>query len=360
MNSGINTKFSFLKGIQYSVFLIIILYFGKSLFIPLSFALLISFILYPICIWLERHRLSKVASIFVCLFLFTLFLFAILWLLLFQFGEFLKEWPVLSVKVNNLIADIDHWIANSYFNTFLDPEIGFVDTFLQYLLNFLLPILPQSLYRSSVSLVLLILVPVLSALILYYREILTEFLYQIFPPSASEKIRTILPNVIVTYYNFVKGMALVYLIVGILNSIGLAIIGIPNPIFFGFIASILTFIPYVGISIGAILPMSVSWLLYDSIYYPLGVVLVFGIVQILEAYVIFPLAVSYKLNVNALITLIVIIAGGIIWGAMGMILFLPFVAILKLVADQVEELKPIAILLGNYEIKKNKLDNKEK
>ena len=99
--------------------------------------------------------------------------------------------------------------------------------------------------------------------------------------------------------------------------------------------------------------MSVSWLMYDSIYYPIGVIIVFGIVQILEAYVIFPLAVSYKLNVNALITLIVIIAGGILWGAMGMILFLPFIAILKLVADQVEELKPIAVLLGGNSDKKN-------
>jgi predicted PurR-regulated permease PerM len=353
MIKGINKKDQFLNAIQYTVYLLIILYFGRTLFIPLSFALLISFILYPICTWLERHKLSKVISIFICLILFTLFFVGILWLLLYQFGEFMKEWPVLQVKVNRLIEDIDVWVANSYFNTFFDTNAGFLDSLLQYALNYLLPILPQSLYQSSVSLVLLVLVPVLSALILYYREVLTEFLYLIFPPSASEKIRIILPDVIVTYYNFVKGMALVYLIVGILNSIGLAIIGVPNPIFFGFIASVLTFIPYVGIAIGAVLPMSVSWLMYDSIYYPLGVVIVFGIVQILEAYIIFPLAVSYKLNVNALITLIVIIAGGILWGAMGMILFLPFVAILKLVADQVDELKPISVLLGSNDEKKS-------
>ncbi len=346
MITGTTKRDQFLKAIQYSLYLIIILYFGRSLFIPLSFAFLISFILYPICKWLERHKLSKVLSIFVCLTLLSLLIFAILWLLYYQFQEFMKDWPVLKIKINGLIANIDQWIANSYFRTFINIEKGGVDSLLEQIITYTLPSLPGTLYESSISLMLFILIPVLSALILYYREILTAFVYQIFPSSASEQIKKILPDVIVTYYNFVKGMLVVYLIVGILNSIGLAILGIPNPIFFGFIASILTFVPYVGISIGAILPMSVSWLMYDSLYYPIGVVVVFGIVQALEANVIFPLAVSNSLKVNALITLIVIIIGGILWGAAGMILFIPFIAILKLVADQVDVLRPIAILLG--------------
>ncbi len=341
-----NKKDQVLKAIQYTFFILLILYFGRSLFIPLSFAFLISFILYPICNWLERHKFSKAMAIFACLSLFTLFIAAVFSLLFYQFNEFMKEWPVLSVKFKALIANLDLWIADSHLSTFIDAEKGFLNSLLHYIVNYSLPLLPGSLYRVSISLMLLLLIPVLCALILYYREILIAFIYKIFPPSASEQIKKILPEVIVTYYNFVKGMMLVYLIVGILNSIGLALLGIPNPIFFGFIASILTFVPYVGIAVGAILPMSISWLMYDSLYYPLGVIVVFGIVQILEANVIFPLAVSNSLKVNALVTLIVIIAGGILWGAMGMILFIPFIAILKLVADQVDDLKPFSILLG--------------
>lgn len=352
MTTGTNKKDQVLNVIQYSVYLILILYFGRSLFIPLSFAFLISFILYPICKWLERHKLSMVLSIFVSLALFTLFIIGLFWLLFYQFNEFMKDWPVLTVKLNELVANLDAWIANSHFSTFFDAEKGFIDSLVQYVINYTLPLIPESLYQSSISLMLLLLIPVLSALILYYREILIAFLYQVFPASAREQIKTILPNVIVTYYNFVKGMILVYLIVGILNSIGLAILGIPNPVFFGFIASILTFIPYVGIAIGAILPMSVSWLLYDSVYYPIGVIVVFGFVQILEANIIFPFAVSNSLKVNALVTLVVIIGGGILWGAMGMILFIPFIAIFKLIADQVDDLKPIAILLGTFEDRK--------
>jgi predicted PurR-regulated permease PerM len=91
-------------------------------------------------------------------------------------------------------------------------------------------------------------------------------------------------------------MLIVYLIVGLLNSIGLLIVGVPHPFMFGFIASILTFIPYIGIMISSLLPIAVSWITFNSIWYPLGVVLVFSIVQALEAYVIFPFAVGRRLK----------------------------------------------------------------
>ena len=142
-------------------------------------------------------------------------------------------------------------------------------------------------------------------------------------------------------------MALVYLIVGLLNSIGLAIIGIPHPFMFGFIASILTFIPYVGIMISSLLPIAVSWITFDSIWYPVGVIVVFAIVQILEAYVIFPFAVGNRLKINTLVIIIMITAGGILWGAAGMILFIPFISIIKLIADRNPSLKSLSLLLSD-------------
>jgi predicted PurR-regulated permease PerM len=79
-------------------------------------------------------------------------------------------------------------------------------------------------------------------------------LYQLFP-AGKEIIHEILIETIRAYYNFIKGMLIVYLIVGLLNSIGLLIVGVPHPFMFGFIASILTFIPYVGIMISSLYPL---------------------------------------------------------------------------------------------------------
>jgi predicted PurR-regulated permease PerM len=136
------------------------------------------------------------------------------------------------------------------------------------------------------------------------------------------------------------------LIVGILNSAGLLLLGIPHAFLFGFIASILTFIPYVGILIASLLPISMAWITYNSIWYPLGVIGIFALVQYLEANLIFPLAVSSRLKINTLVTIAFIFAGAIIWGVSGMILFIPFLGILKLVADRTPSLKTLSIILG--------------
>lgn len=217
-------------------------------------------------------------------------------------------------------------------------------------------LLQTTLYSLSESVFYLIIIPVYAVLILYYRQMLVNVLYHIFPSEKKETIREILVETIHAYYNFIKGMLLVYLIVGILNSIGLTIIGIPHPILFGFIASILTFIPYIGIMISSLLPITISWITFNSIWYPLGVILVFSIVQILEAYIIFPFAVGSRLKINTLIIIIMVIAGGIIWGASGMILFIPFISIVKLVADRTKSLKTLSMLLGDGESSKTKED----
>jgi predicted PurR-regulated permease PerM len=70
-------------------------------------------------------------------------------------------------------------------------------------------------------------------------------------------------------------MFIVYAIVGVLNSLGLLLLGVPHAIFFGFVAAILTFIPYVGIMVGALLPMAMAWITFNSIWYAVGVAAIF-------------------------------------------------------------------------------------
>ena len=141
-------------------------------------------------------------------------------------------------------------------------------------------------------------------------------------------------------------MTLVYIIVGILNSIGLFALGVRNAILFGFLCSVMTIIPYIGIFISALLPISIIWLETNNVWYPLGVIAVFSIVQYLEANVIFPKVVGTQLEVSTLAMLVAVIAGGIIWGVAGMILFIPFLAILKIISDHIKEWKPLNVLLS--------------
>lgn len=325
--------------------LIALLYLGKDVFIPLSFALLIACILYPICKWLEARKFSPVAAISLSMFILLLIAGAIASLLVWQIARFASEWNKLQLKLNETWQQLSHWLANTA-HISLQEQQDWLSSVQSNYGNEVLPLIKTTAGNLSIMVVLLILIPIIAALILFERKRLVGVLQNLLPFLPSEQLKAILNETITAYYQFIKGMLVVYLCVGILNSIGLLLLGVPHAILFGFIAAILTFIPYVGIMIGASLPILVSWITFDSIYYPLGVVAIFTFVQYLEANVIFPWAVSSKLNVNTLVTIVAILAGGVLWGSSGMILFVPFLGILKLISDRMPGWEPLSLLLS--------------
>ncbi|AOW09800.1 AI-2E family transporter [Flavobacterium gilvum] len=331
---------------QYLFVVLVILYFGKSLFIPLSFALLISFLLYPICRWLEQKGIYRSFAIGLSLISIVFIFTAILYLLLAQIIEFSNEWESLEVKFEETLNQLSLFLTNQ-FGINEEKQLNYIKTILNNSSSQAFLLLKNTVYSFSESLFHLLIIPIFTALILYYRQLLVQALYHFFSLDKKEMIHEIIVETIQEYYKFIKGMLAVYLIVGILNSIGLAIIGIPYPFLFGFTASILTFIPYIGIMVSSLLPITVAWITFNSIWYPIGVVAVFSFVQLLEAYIIFPYAVGKRLKINTLAILIMVIAGGILWGAAGMILFVPFISIVKLLANRTESLKSLSLLLSD-------------
>lgn len=345
MKSFSASRISLLVYLQYAVLVTLVLYFGRPLLVPLSLAVLISFVLYPICTWLERKKVSRMSAILLSLSLLLVLLTTLIVLLVSQLTLFFHEWPVLQTKIMAVIASTSEWLTlefrisraaqNEWLGNFARQSAGDAMTLLQ-----------KTISASAFSAVLAVLIPIYAVLILYYRKLWFEVIVRFFPTLGEGPIREIIILSIQSYYNFIKGMGLVYLLVGILNSVGLLALGVPHALLFGFVAAILTFIPYIGIMIGALLPMSVAWITYNTVWYPLGVVAVFAVVQYLEANVIFPFAVSGRLKINALVTIVFIILGGLVWGVAGMILFIPFLGILKLIADRTPGLETLALLLG--------------
>jgi predicted PurR-regulated permease PerM len=332
--------------LQYVFFISAILYIGRSLFVPVSFALLISCFLYPACVWLEKHKFSRMSAIGISLFAITLIFVLLIYLMFSQITGFFKELPGLQEKLVSALDEISSWLSVN-FNLQRDTQMAWLNQILEKTGGNTITVLSEAISASAVGAILFILIPIYAVLILYYRHKWLEVIYRIFPTERRERIREIAALSIHSYYNFIKGMALVYLMVGILNSVGLYALGIPHALLFGFTASILTFIPYVGILIASLLPITMAWITYNSIWYALGVVGIFAFVQYLEANLIFPLAVSSRLKLNAMVTILSIFAGAILWGVSGMILFIPFVGILKLVADRTPSLKTLSIILGD-------------
>jgi predicted PurR-regulated permease PerM len=334
-----------LRWLQYILYGALLLYFGRDILIPLSFAALISFVLYPVCAWLERRGVGRLTAIILSVILIIILGLLIVALLISQLVAFVEEWPSLLEKINRSFEDISRFLAD-VLGVSLDQQKSLIARMSDESGGNILQILRRALSASAASAIVLFLIPVYAVLILYYRHQWIRILYRLFPDEKPESLREMLFLTIQTYYNFIKGMALVYLIVGLLNTVGLWLLGIPHPLLFGFVASILTFIPYIGIIAGSLLPITMAWITYDSLWYPVGIVGVFSFVQYLEANVIFPLAVSSRLNVNTMIMLIAIFIGAIVWGMAGMILFVPFVGIAKLIADHNPRWKTVSMILG--------------
>jgi predicted PurR-regulated permease PerM len=341
MQTNTSITRSVLTWLQVILFSSLILYWGKILFIPLFFGLLIAIVTYPVCKWLETHNLNKTMAITVCLLIVTLVIAALLALLVWQLKVFSKDAPLLLNRLESTLQDFQQWLNE---NTRINMNLQ--DTGNEKITAALGNLLQSGFQGTVNTLFIMFLTPVYTALFMYHRRILVQYLKLVTPGRYQHQLDMILKQTIHTYFNYIKGMTLVYLIVGILNSIGLLALGVNHAILFGMLCAIMTIIPYIGIFISALLPISVIWLETGNVWYPLGVVAVFSFVQYLEANVIFPKVVGTQLHVSTLAMLIAIIVGGIIWGVAGMVLFIPFVAILKIISDNIEEWNPVNLLLS--------------
>jgi len=355
MENKLNNTWSFLKPLQMLVFGALLLYFGSTLFIPICYGLLIAMVLYPVCKWLEQRRWPRSLAITAGLLIVFIIFGIIISLLFIEIDVLRKEVPELLTKARPSLLQLQNWIESV-----LGVSVASQNEWRQQLLHNLsgnTSAILQSIFTATAGgLFTLFLVPVYAALFLYNRETFVQFLAKLAGSGQRLQLQVILTETINTYFHFIKGMVQVYLIVGVLNSIGLLALGIPHAILFGMLTAIMTIIPYVGIVISALLPISIAWITKDSIVYPLGVVAVFTFVQYLEANIIFPKVVATQLKVSTWATLVAIFAGGIIWGVSGMILFIPFIGILKIVAGHIPEWGALNILLGRTENKKEEIN----
>lgn len=334
-----------LQIIQACVFFGVTLYFGKTLFIPLFMGLLIAMIMYPVAKGLEKKGMRRALSVTISITIVVVIFAALVALLYWQMRTFLKDWPLIAGKMEASFRQLQIWLENNFTITIAIQD-GWFGKQADNLVGALAPAITGTLQVTANIFFILFMTPVFAALFLYHRQIFVRFLRQFAGPAYNGRLERILGQVIRTYFNYIIGMIKVYLIVGVLNTIGLLALGIPHALLFGMLTAIMTIIPYLGIIVSALLPITAAWVVHESIWYPLGVIGVFSFVQYLEANVIFPKVVAAQLGVSTWAMLVAIITGGIIWGIAGMVLFIPFVAILEIMANHMEEWKGLRLLLS--------------
>ncbi|WGQ10631.1 AI-2E family transporter [Pedobacter gandavensis] len=335
---------SLLSAILFIFFGSLLLHFGAFLFVPMLFGLLIAFIVYPFCLWLEHQHIPRSIAITICLSIIFILFSLLVYLLIWQLQMFKEEFPIIGEKLKIALLNTQNWLQKD-FNVTLKMQDEWIHSFILNSGNRITTLIDGIFSATSSALFMFFITPVYAVLFLYHRSTFVSVVIKVLSKRNEKKIRSVLQQTIFTYANFIRGMVLVYFIVGVLNAIGLSELGIKHAILFGMLTAIMTIIPYVGIILSSLLPISIAFITKDSLWYPVGVIGIFSFVQYLEGSVIFPVAVGRQLNISTWATLVAVIAGGMIWGVSGMILFIPIVAILKLIAENIPEWEALYILL---------------
>ena len=159
-------------------------------------------------------------------------------------------------------------------------------------------------------------------------------------------MREILGETKTVIRSYLVGLFLEFIIIAILNSLGLLFLRIEYAILLGIAGALLNVIPYVGglIAVGVFATIA---LLTKSPEYVVYVMILYMVIQFVDNNYIVPKIVGSKVKLNALFSILAVVAGGALWGIPGMFLSIPLLAIIKLIADRIDPLQPWGYLLGD-------------
>lgn len=329
----------------FSFFAILIL--AKSILIPIAFALLISFMLHPLVKKCESWGMNKILAVFLPIFSVILIIAGGIFLFSTQIIQITNEFSHFQNKIVGAFTDLTLFINE---NVSFVPNLEKNELFggiKDWLHESMGSLVKQTFYSTATFLTGLFATLIFTFLILIYRKGLTKALSHFAPVDKRERVVKMFKSVQQVGLNYLSGMIILVIVIGLANSFGLLMIGIENPFLFGFLGAILAIVPYVGTVSGAIIPIVYSIIAYNSLWMPISIAILFWFVQLTTDNFLSPKIVGSSININAFTSILSLIIGAAVWGIAGMILFLPFAAMLKIVCEEYDQLKPVALLIGN-------------
>lgn len=340
------------------VLLVICMYYLRPILAPLSFSFILAIILLPPTLFLERRGLSPTAAALITVSLTTLLVF----------GTVIRAtWQVSTLTDNsrNIMDKVEGCVQRAIVS--IEKEYPGIKR--QNLVNYrqrtkdLFEKVGENISQSAkglpgfISNVLLM--PLFIFFMLSYRQFFRKFLHRV-TSSENRHVDDVLMKIHAVMRNYLSGMVIVMGIVAVLNSIGLMMIGVPYAIFFALLASILMIVPYIGVFIGSLLPAIMALMTFSSPWPAIAVAGWMWGVQILEGNFITPKLVGSKVSINPFTAIISLILMGRIWGLAGLVLAIPYVAILKIILDAIPATQPYGMLLGEVEHEKPEKKSKRK
>ena len=330
----------------FAVLVVVILYFGKVVLVPVIFAALFAMLFSPLVRALDKKGWKRSLSSLVCILIILFSALTMIGIIAAQVAAFEKDLPEIKVKANNAMKDVQAFVTDTFgIPPAKQKEIAKEQT--QTSGGNGNGIVQRVVGSITNTIGSFLLVLVYTFLMLYNKEQFHAFFMKLYRGEDDEKVKAVVDKIATVSQKYLTGRAMSVLIIASMYAIGLTLVGIKNAILLACIAAMLTLIPYLGTVLGGLFPVFMALATEDSYHPALYAAGVLFFIQTMDNYFIEPNIVGGEVNLNALTSIFSIIVGGLIWGVAGMVLFLPMTAIVKIVCDNVEALKPFGYILGD-------------
>ena len=312
----------------------------RDILVPFSFALFLAILINPLVNRLMRWKVPRIPAIALALLLAIVVIGSVWYFLAVQMMHFTSQLPALEQRTADLVSRVQQNLAKRI------P----MDRQNQYIAQAkagIKPLIGQTLGSVVGTLTTAFLLPIYTFLLLYYKTLMLNFLYEIFAEENEAEVRTVLQRVRGAIQSYMYGLLIEGLIVATMNTVALFILGVPYAILLGIMGALLNVLPFFGGVLAALLPMVVATITKEGMHTQVWIAISYIVIQFIDNHFLIPYIVSSKVRINALISIVVVLLGGAVWGLSGMFLAIPFIGVLKIIFDRVPELQPWGRLLGS-------------
>jgi predicted PurR-regulated permease PerM len=302
---------------------------------PFIAAFIISYFFSPLASKLEKLGLSRgIASALIVLSLvliISLIFVTIIPMAVHQIANFITEFPgyrdkiILSVKslLHNKLAFIDKEMLDKLSKIIEEST----SNFFSYLVGFV-----SSLIKSSVAFVNVLGLLFISPVIAFYSlkdwpKMVTKF-DSLIPVSSRSIVRKQFSDINDVLYNYLCGQTYVCIFLSCFYCLGLTLIGLKYALFLGIFTGVLALIPYVGVSIGIVVGLIISFMQFGTVSHMLYTISVFAIGQFIEGNFITPKIVGGKVGLHPVVMILSMFSGGLLIGFVGVLFAIPIAAVI--------------------------------
>jgi predicted PurR-regulated permease PerM len=323
---------------------VVVLYYGKDLILLSIISALFAFLMLPMARRLERVGLPRWAGAGIATVVMLTVVIGAFFLIGWQLSRFGKDLPALQQAFSEKGLLVLAWIEDVV-NIDQRDQVKWFNEHITGLAEYGGKTLLKVFSSTGAALALVVPIPIFVFLMLLLKD-----KFRIFFKQVSEKSNGLALDVMVRISKlsrkYIRGVLIVLVILGVLNSIGFLLLGLKYAILLGFLAGFLNIIPYVGVLIGSLFPIIIALITKDSVSYAVAALGVCVFTQFLENNLITPKVVGSSVSINPLASIFALLGFGMLWGVVGMVVAIPLMGMLKIVCDSIPGLQPYGYLLG--------------